>query len=77
VTVSADDAAPTGSVTVTVARADDRHPYEKSVRLRDGHAALRLPPLTRAGIYEVTVAYPGTADFAPSEATTEIEVRGR
>jgi subtilisin family serine protease len=77
VTVSADDAAPTGSVTVTVARADDRHPYEKTVRLRDGHAALRLPPLTRAGIYEVTVAYPGTADFAPSEATTEIEVRGR
>ncbi|MEU4365590.1 S8 family serine peptidase [Promicromonospora sp. NPDC023987] len=75
VTVGADDATPTGSVTVTVARADDRRPYERTVRLRDGHAELRLPPLVRAGTYTVTAGYGATEDFAASEASTEIKVR--
>ncbi|GAB2476235.1 hypothetical protein GCM10027063_16450 [Promicromonospora xylanilytica] len=73
----ADGATPAGSVTVTVGHAGDRHPYERTVRLRDGRADLRLPPLVRAGTYEVTAAYEPAGRYAPSTATTTIEVRGR
>ena len=77
VSVAADGATPTGSVTVTVARGDEPHPYERTVRLRDGRAGLLLPPLTRQGTYTVTAVYEATEDFAASEATTQIKVRSR
>jgi hypothetical protein len=77
VTVSADDATPTGRVTVTVAREEDRHPYERTVRLRNGRAEVLVPPLVRPGAYTVTAEYGGTDDFAGSEASAELEMRQR
>ncbi|WP_369372948.1 hypothetical protein AB1046_04990 [Promicromonospora sp. Populi] len=79
VTVSADDAdgAPSGRVTVTVGREGDRHPYERTVRLRNGRADVLVPPLVRPGDYTITAAYEGSEEFAGSEATAEIEVSRR
>lgn len=77
VTVSAEDATPSGRVTVTVAREGDRHPYERTVRLRDGRAEVLVPPLVRSGAYTVTATYGGTDDHAASEATATLEVRRR
>lgn len=77
VTVAAEDDTPSGSVTLTVAREGDRHPYERTVRLRDGKTELRLLPLLRTGEYTVTAFYEGNEEFAGSEAGTEIEVRRR
>lgn len=77
VTVSAQDEAPSGRVTVTVGREGDRHPYERTVRLRHGTADVLVPPLLRAGGYTVTAAYGGTEDHAASAATAELEVKRR
>jgi subtilisin family serine protease len=77
VTVSADDGTPSGRVTVTVAREGDRHPYERTVRLRNGRAEVLVPPLVRPGAYTVTAEYGGTDDLAASEATADLEVRRR
>lgn len=77
VTVSAEDATPSGRATITVGREDDRHPYERTVRLRNGRAEVLVPPLVRPGDYTVTAAYEGTEDFAGSEATADLEVKRR
>ncbi|MFC8801548.1 S8 family serine peptidase [Promicromonospora sp. NPDC057138] len=77
VTVSADDVTPSGQVTVTVAREDDRHPYERTVRLRGGRAEVLVPPLVRLGTYTVTAQYGGSEELAGSEATADLEVRRR
>ncbi|WP_285106181.1 S8 family serine peptidase [Promicromonospora sp. MEB111] len=77
VTVSADDVTPSGRVTVTVGREDDRHPYERTVRLRDGKADVLVPPLLRAGDYTITAEYAGTDELAGSEATADLEVKRR
>lgn len=77
VTVSADHATPSGQVTVTVAREGDRHPYERTVRLRGGRADVLVPPLLRAGEYTITAQYAGTEDLAASEAEAPLEVRRR
>jgi hypothetical protein len=70
VTVSAQDTTPSGRVTVTVGREDDRHPYERTVRLRNGRAEVLVPPLLRAGAYTVTAQYEGADDL-------NLEVRRR
>ncbi|WP_454856396.1 S8 family serine peptidase [Promicromonospora soli] len=77
VTVSADDVTPSGRVTVMVAREGDRHPYERTVRLRGGRAEVLVPPLVRPGAYTVTAVYGGSEELAGSEAAAEIEVRRR
>jgi hypothetical protein len=77
VTVSADDEKPSGRVTVTVGREGDRHPYERTVRLRGGKADVLVPPLLRAGDYTITARYEGTEDLGASEATAELEVKRR
>lgn len=77
VAVSAEDTTAAGRVTVTVAREGDRHPFERTVRLRDGRAEVLVPPLVRTGAYTVTAAYEGTDDLAPSESSTDLEVRRR
>jgi subtilisin family serine protease len=77
VTVSAEDVTPSGRVTVTVGREGDRHPYERTVRLRNGRAEVLVPPLLRPGAYTVTAQYEGTDDLAASDATTNLEVRRR
>jgi hypothetical protein len=77
VAVSADDVTPTGRVTVTVAREGDRHPYERTVRLRGGRAEVLVPPLVRPGAYTVTARYGGTDDLAASEAAADLEVHRR
>ncbi|WP_419707007.1 S8 family serine peptidase [Promicromonospora sp. NFX87] len=75
VTVSADDVTPSGRVTVTVGREGDRHPYERTVKLRHGRADVLVPPLLRSGGYTITAEYGGTEDLAASEASTSVEVR--
>jgi hypothetical protein len=77
VAVSADDVTPAGRVTVTVAGEGDRHPFERTVRLRGGRAEVLVPPLVRPGAYTVTARYGGTDDLAASEATADLEVRRR
>ncbi|MFD7023827.1 S8 family serine peptidase [Promicromonospora sukumoe] len=77
VTVSADDEKPSGRVTVTVGREGDRHPYERTVKLRGGKADVLVPPLLRAGDYTITAQYEGTEDLGASEATAELEVKRR
>ncbi|MFI2364473.1 S8 family serine peptidase [Promicromonospora sp. NPDC019610] len=77
VTVSADDVTPSGRVTVTVGREDDRHPYSRTVKLRHGTADVLVPPLLRAGAYTITAEYAGTDDLAASEATADLEVKRR
>lgn len=81
VTVDAQDGpraeAPSGRVTVTVARDGDRHPFERTVRLRDGRADVLVPPLVRPGAYTVTAAYGGTDDHAASGTSADLEVRRR
>ncbi|MFD7308025.1 S8 family serine peptidase [Promicromonospora sp. NPDC059942] len=77
VTVSADDATPSGRVTVTVGREDDKHPYSRTVQLRHGKADVLVPPLLRAGDYTITAQYEGTEDLGASEATADLEVKRR
>ena len=77
VTVSADDETPSGRVTVTVGQDGDRHPYERTVRLRGGRADVLVPPLLRAGDHTITAEYQGTEDLAASETTADLEVKRR
>ena len=77
VTVSADDATPSGRVTVTVGQDGDRHPYERTVKLRHGRADVLVPPLLRSGEYTITARYAGTEDLGASEATADLEVKRR
>jgi hypothetical protein len=77
VTVSADDVTPSGRVTVTVAREGDRHPYERTVRLRGGRAEVLVRPLVRPGMYTVTAEYGGSEELAGSAASADLEVRRR
>ncbi|MFI2487399.1 S8 family serine peptidase [Promicromonospora kroppenstedtii] len=77
VTVSADDATPSGRVTVTVGQDGDRRPYERTVKLRGGRADVLVPPLLRSGEYTITAEYGGTEDLGASTATENLEVRRR
>ncbi|RPF20974.1 S8 family serine peptidase [Myceligenerans xiligouense] len=77
VTVSADDETPSGRVTVTVGREGDRHPYERTVKLRGGKADVLVPPLLRAGDHTITAEYEGTEDLGASDATAPLEVKRR
>ncbi len=77
VTVSADDATPSGRVTVTVGQDGDRHPYERTVKLRGGRADVLVPPLLRSGGYTITAEYGGTDDLGASKATENLEVKRR